>query len=233
MFNMIMNKICKCCNIDCSIDDFAYSDKSKNSRRNICKKCTSLKNKEWREKNKSILKSKRDKYYHENIDKIRERDNKRNEKRKDKKSEYEKNNREKINLRSRERYKIDNNYRMKKILRSRFKKTMSGKKKYKSILTYLEISMEQFLHWIEYQFTDNMTWENQGSYWEIDHVMPCSYYNLNLKTDIEKCFHWKNMRPLSKEENTKKSNKFDESLIYNHQKIIDKYLSTYDFYKFE
>ena len=40
-----------------------------------------------------------------------------------------------------------------------------------------------------------MSWTNQGTYWDIDHVLPCSNFNLEQDEDIKKCFNWKNLRP--------------------------------------
>ena len=47
--------------------------------------------------------------------------------------------------------------------------------------------------------------ENQGTYWDIDHVIPCSNFNLEQDEDIKKCFNWKNLRPCEKKENYKKN----------------------------
>jgi len=62
--------------------------------------------------------------------------------------------------------------------------------------------------WIEWQFNSNMTWENYGSYWHIDHVIPCSQYELNK--DV---FKWNNLRPLEKFKNLSKNNKIIQNDI--------------------
>jgi hypothetical protein len=52
-----------------------------------------------------------------------------------------------------------------------------------------------------------MSWNNHGSYWEIDHIKPCSSFDL---TDIEQqkqCFHYTNLQPLTIYENRSKYNK--------------------------
>jgi hypothetical protein len=55
-----------------------------------------------------------------------------------------------------------------------------------------------------------MTFNNHGfgkDKWHIDHIIPCSAFNL---TDIEqqqKCFNYKNLQPLWQEENFRKGNR--------------------------
>lgn len=55
-----------------------------------------------------------------------------------------------------------------------------------------------------------MTMENYGRMWHIDHVMPCSSFDLD---NMKECFNWKNMRPFKKEKNLKKSSKIDKYQI--------------------
>ena len=144
---------------------------------------------------------------------------------KDFKKEYENINKDYINTRNRNKYKNDYQYRMKKILRSRFKKTILGQKNYKSILTYLGVTVEYFNNWIESQFDNKMTWDNQGIYWEIDHVIPCSSFDFSNETDLNKCFNWKNMRPCERIENYSKNNKIIQEIIDNHNRNVELYIS--------
>lgn len=57
--------------------------------------------------------------------------------------------------------------------------------------------------WIESQFKDGMTWGNI----EIDHMMPCSSFDLLDKDQQRQCFHYTNLQPLTKKQNRKKRNK--------------------------
>ena len=61
--------------------------------------------------------------------------------------------------------------------------------------------------WFSFQFKHDMTFENYGKIWHIDHVIPCSHYDLTKKDEQKKCFHWSNLRPLYKKDNLKKSKK--------------------------
>lgn len=62
---------------------------------------------------------------------------------------------------------------------------------------------------IERTFKPGFSWANYGIIWEIDHIRPCSSFNL---TDLEaqkRCFHWTNLQALSSVENRKKSAKWE------------------------
>jgi len=202
-------KICNTCNISKKLDE--YSKRNENSYHHRCKDCTNENAKKYREENKDSIKEKQSLWY--------------NSVGKDLKKEYENINKDYINARDREKYKNDPQYRMKKILRSRFKKTILKEKTYKSILTYLDVSVDYFNKWIESQFNDKMTWDNQGIYWEIDHVIPCSSFDFTNETEIKKCFNWKNMRPCERIENYSKNNKIIQTLIDDHYKKANEYIS--------
>ena len=97
-------------------------------------------------------------------------------------------------------------------------------KKNKKTLKYLGCT-GKFLHdWLTYQFTNEMSIENYGIYWHIDHVKPCSVYDLSKDEESMECFNWKNLRPVKGSENLEKSDKIDNKLIKAHQKVVDIYL---------
>tara|TARA_B100001564_G_scaffold259194_1_gene220980 strand:+ start:209 stop:943 length:735 start_codon:yes stop_codon:yes gene_type:complete len=61
--------------------------------------------------------------------------------------------------------------------------------------------------YLENKFQKGMNWKNQGRYgWHIDHIKPCSKFDLSDPDQQKKCFNYKNLQPLWAEENIKKSN---------------------------
>tara|TARA_B110000046_G_C12791700_1_gene313373 strand:- start:43 stop:609 length:567 start_codon:yes stop_codon:yes gene_type:complete len=63
---------------------------------------------------------------------------------------------------------------------------------------YLCCTIKDYKIYLEQQFGKNMSWENYGSYWEIDHIIPLSKGG---------SFHYTNTQPLTVTENRVKSNK--------------------------
>lgn len=59
---------------------------------------------------------------------------------------------------------------------------------------------EQFISHIEKLFTDDMTWENYGVYWEIDHIIP-ALKMLRIGYSIDEVNKFENLRPLKCHDN--------------------------------
>jgi hypothetical protein len=56
------------------------------------------------------------------------------------------------------------------------------------------ISHQDFLDWIEFQFTESMNWENYGTVWCFEHCCPLSAFDLTNEEEIKKAMHWMNIR---------------------------------------
>lgn len=50
-----------------------------------------------------------------------------------------------------------------------------------------------------------MNWENHGVIWEIDHIKPCSSFDLTNNDHQKQCFHFSNHQPLFKTSDLAKS----------------------------
>jgi len=57
-----------------------------------------------------------------------------------------------------------------------------------------------------------MNWNNYGYYgWHIDHIKPCSSFDLSKDLEQRKCFHYTNLQPLLAKDNLEKGAKYVDS----------------------
>lgn len=102
-----------------------------------------------------------------------------------------------FNIKRYHKNKNNPSYYITKTLRNRFLCAVTKEYKKTSCLTLLGCSIDEFRLYFEKLFTNGMTWNNHGVHgWHIDHIAPCSSFDL---TDIEqqkKCFHYTNLQPL-------------------------------------
>lgn len=111
---------------------------------------------------------------------------------------YKSENRDKQNEYNKKRWKEDEQYRLRKILRVRFYSVIQKDKKIKSVILLLGCTVQEFKLYIEILFKPEMSWVNFGDIWELDHIIPCSSFDLTLFKEQEKCFHHSNYQPLFK-----------------------------------
>lgn len=71
----------------------------------------------------------------------------------------------------------------------------------------LGCSTKELSKYLESKFTPEMSWENYGSYWHIDHIIPLSYFDMTKLEDQKQCCNYKNLQPLTAIENMKKGNR--------------------------
>ena len=95
---------------------------------------------------------------------------------------------------------------------------MKAKRKWSALAGY---DVDQLKKHLESQFKDGMTWENYGSYWWIDHIIPISVFNFEKPEDddFKRCWALSNLQPLEKIANIIKKNKltkhFQPRMIFN------------------
>ena len=155
--------------------------------------------KEYREKNKEKQKQYIKDYYLKNQNEL-----------KNYQKNYQKENKEIRN----KRYKKDKEIperKIKMILRSRFKAAIKKDCKNSSIIKLLGCPIDEFKIYLESKFQGGMTWKNHGlKGWHIDHIIPCSAFDLTKEEEQKKCFHYSNLQPLWWEDNLKKGNKVED-----------------------
>ena len=175
-------------------------------KKSMCTKCYM---RDYNKKNKEKIKE----YYIKNKEKINEQRKeyiiKNKEKIKEKRKEYRIKNKEKINEQRKERIKTDLNFKFRSYIRTRLINAIKRQYglKAQSSMELLGCSIEDARKHLESKFDLFMTWENHGSYWHIDHIIPCASFDLTDPEQQKKCFHYTNLQPLEAIENIKKSDK--------------------------
>jgi hypothetical protein len=171
--------------------------------------------KRYYEANKDKISLQRKQYRKANLDKISLRE-----------KQYRESNRERINKRERLRYLTNFNYKVKQCMRSRIRKLL--KTKSLSTLSYVGCKSYKFKLFLGYQFTDGYNYENYGTFWQIDHVIPCSFFDFSKEENIKKCFNWTNCQPLVNRDNNSKNDQIDQNLINSHKKIVESFEKLWD-----
>ena len=70
--------------------------------------------------------------------------------------------------------------------------------------------------WFKFQFDDKINWGNYGLWWHVDHVKPCSLFNIEDDNDRRLMNHYNNLSLLEKYENMKKSDNYNDEIDINH-----------------
>jgi hypothetical protein len=197
-------KTCARCEVVKTIKDFPML-------RSICKDCVKMVRQKYQDGNREQINE-----YSKNY----RRDNE--EARKwsvEYAKKWNKKNRKRISTRENERRRTEPQFKLKKILRDNIYKAVKREWKSGRTLDILGCSIKMFKFWLEHQWSPEMTWENHGSHWEIDHIKPIASYDLTNVEEMKKCFHWTNMQPLTKEENGFKNDKIIPELILEKEKL--------------
>lgn len=155
---------------------------------------------EYKQKNKEKLDEYYIKWKNENEDNLRI-----------KRQEYYQKNKERIKRKNydycKRRKTYDPLYKLRLGIRSlillSFKSNFTKKSKKTSEI--LGCTFEDFKIYLESKFDENMNWENQGTYWHLDHIIPIS--SAQTEQEVYKLNHYTNFQPLYWLDNLKKSNK--------------------------
>lgn len=185
--------------------------------------------KNWRLKNPEYMKKyeknperieKKKQYYIENAESYKER--KRNyrkenpEKEREARQKYTETHKELINEYHRKwkqnKRNNDVHYKLKENTSRRIRYELNNffeKNKSKKTIEYIGCSVDELKVHLENLFDENMNWNNYGSYWHIDHIIPCSAWDLSKEEDNFYCWNFMNLRPLEASKNRSKKDKYD------------------------
>jgi hypothetical protein len=182
-------KICQTCKIEKFFTEFHKHKSEKHGLQRVCIICQ----KEYVLKNKEKVYGKR---------KIWTQNNKEKSKKYKSKWRLKNPNYHKNWLDSDIKNKITHN------LRCRINVALKRKTKSKKTIELIGTSIENLWIHLEKSFKPGMTRENYGK-WHIDHIRPCSSFDLSKPEEQSICFHYSNLMPLWAEENLKKGSKLN------------------------
>ena len=216
--------ICIKCKKSRKITSFRKNNCRKNGLQVYCHFCMDVIHKEYNKSIKGIENRKKyqngDKY--RNYQKEYQRLYEKTEKRKLYKLKYNKLKKTKLLVRKNKRIYTMNRrmndpyYRLNNSIGSAISRSLKGKKhgeKWEKIIGY---NLGDLIKHLESQFDNNMSWDNYGSYWSIDHIKPRAafFYQSPEDDSFKDCWKLNNLRPLEKIENIRKSNKFEQEYEY-------------------
>lgn len=209
-------KICKKCNILKSIDDYCIVRRKTKlgihiGNKTICKACLYTEQIEYRKNNLERLQA-RDAAYHLTVkDKRRQQEITRLAvpENRQKRNEY-------IHEYKKERRNNDPSFRLYESLRKRIWKSVKNKSN--SSIEYLGCDIDFYKKWIEFTMKLDMNWENYGSLWNVDHVIPIIKFDSSNNDELKEAFNWKNTCARYAAENfSKKDNINQEHITYQNE----------------
>jgi hypothetical protein len=194
-------KVCKKCGEEKSINDYYNDKKMKDGTKSTCKKCTNDYHKQYLENNveaKNKFRKSVSEYQKKNLDTILEK-RKANKHYLKYQSDYQ------SNLRA------NPSYAKAIILRGIVRRFIvkGTNRNMESVLSMVGCSREALKSYLQATaisngYTDFDIHNYDRRVYQIDHIIPCSKFNLTKEDEIKKCFNWKNMQILTVKENVVK-----------------------------
>lgn len=229
-----MEKSCCKCKTKRDITEFGRLKNSPDGYRYDCNVCR----KEYRDSKKDHVKEKNKRYYLENKETVNANNKsyqiQNDETIKAQRKEYrnrieikertQMKNKEYLPIRKekiKEKRKTDLNFQLSEVMRSKLHKILKNQKT--SYIKILGCDLEFFKKWIEFRFDDKMSWDNFGSYWHIDHILPINAFDFSDTKNKDICFHWTNLQPLPAFENQSKSDKLQLHYYFNNIVNVNRY----------
>ena len=128
-------------------------------------------------------------------------------------------------IQHRERKKTDFNFKLATEYRIHLAKFIKGKNKTNKLIG---CSLDFFHKWLLY-LESELNIKNYGKNgWNIDHIIPCSFFNLENDDELKQCFHWTNLQPLSAMDNFKKGTKITSEEIDIFEQKLNTFIDEND-----
>ena len=204
-------KRCSKCNQEKEYKFFYRKKSSNDGYSNICKKCRKEYNtlnitqtQQYYQETKDKHKINSKKYYSNNKEKVIQnsinfqKNNPHLQKQYNVK--WRNNNKKYFKEWRKKNYKNNPNFKLRVILGNRLNEVLKKNKTYKTnnIINILGCNLPKLKLYLESKFFPEMSWNNHGKVWEIDHIKPCISFDLTKEKEQKECFHYTNLQPLFK-----------------------------------
>ncbi len=210
-------KVCSKCGVEKELSEFNKKRGTKDGVRAYCRDCHNRLYKEYYAKNReaelarerkkyaedaefrATCNAKSSAYYFNNKDVVIERT-----------GAYYQSHKEAMRINARQRRAQDPEYRLSLSLRARCHAAIIRGAKSASTQELVGAPIDIVRKHLELLFKDGMSWGNYGKYgWHVDHIRPCSSFNLEDPVQQRECFHYTNLQPLWWWVNISKGAKWD------------------------
>jgi len=110
--------------------------------------------------------------------------------------------------------RTDPMFRMASHLRARLCSLLAGKSKQAPTLALVGCSLSFLKSHLEASFDKRMNWDNYGSYWHVDHIVPLCAFDLSDARQLALAMNWQNLQPLEAIANKSKNGKITNPQLH-------------------
>ena len=229
--NLLYYKICSTCGKLFHYSQFFKDRNSTGGVSPICPNCHNINKQNYRKNNKERVSEYRKQYYNKNKEyllsysvNLRKRPDQ-IIKRKEWTKQYilKPEVRERRRELDRYRNKYNSKHRVSKHFRQNLAHSLSESKNGRHWESLVGYTLTELMEHLEFKFQPGMTWDNYGTYWVIDHIVPIKAFHYTKTSDIDfiNCWSLENLQPLEKTLNSQKSDIISEK--WNNIELAKKF----------
>lgn len=74
---------------------------------------------------------------------------------------------------------------------------------------YFGLDVKNMRHWFEYQFQQEIGWNDFGKKWQFDHIIPVTYFDFSNEQELKMCWNFTNIRVEKFQKNKDRGNRLD------------------------
>lgn len=88
---------------------------------------------------------------------------------------------------------------------------------------YFGLDIPRYRNWLELQFEGDISWDNFGKMWQLDHIIPVGYFDFGKEEDLKLCWNFVNIRVEKAHQNKNRGNRVDVLTAKTYfQELFDK-----------